>query len=425
MRVLHAPRNVANQAGYAAAALRRLGHEAEVWEYGPPSAFDFPVDRRIPLDSRDPRIFFDTFRDALDRFDVLHFHFGRSLFPEQWGGVPPLWDLPIYRALGKRVFFTFHGSDCRLRSVHLERNPWSYYRTSDIASDDDRVRKVVQVIRTYADAMFITSPDYLAYVPDAVFMPRIIDLADWREQEPAQREAPVVLHVPSRRGTKGTERILAGLAALRAGGVEFEQRLLEGVSHDEARRAIQDADIVIDNVITGDYEVVSIEAMASGRVAVANMADDVLAHYDDPPVYSLTPDTFEDRMRALIADVGLRRSLAARGRPYVAGLHDAPVVARRLVGFYERPSRGVAQRAFPDWISLDSARKIEHLDDLLARAQVREADLRRRLGLPVEGAADLRTGTERTKDLLPDRIRLPLRRARARARTWLSRRRPS
>lgn len=422
MRILHV-RQIANQAGYAAAALRRLGHEVEVWEYGPPSAFNFPVDRRILYESRDPRIFWDTFQDALERFDVFHFHFGRSLFPDQWGGVPPLWDLPIYRALGKKVFFTFHGTDCRIRRIHLERNPWSYYRTSDIPADDDRTEKVIQVVRTYANAMFITSPDYFAFIPDAVFMPRIIDLADWREQEPVQREVPVVLHVPSRRGTKGTERILAGLEALKAEGVPFEMRFLEGVPHDEARRAIQDADIVVDNVITGDYEVVSIETMASSRVAVANVFPDVAASYDNPPVYSLNPDTFVDGMRALIGDVELRRSLAARGRAYVAGLHDAPAVARRLVEYYERPSEPVVQRAFPDWFSLDGQRKIEHLDAMLARAQVREASLRRQLGLPVEGVADLRTGSEKAKDFLPDSIRLPLRRARADVRTWISRRR--
>ena len=314
MRILHAARNIANQGGYVVAALRRLGHEAEIWEYGPASPFDFPVDRRIPLDVRHPRIFWDPFEEATDPFDVFPFHFGRSLFADQWGGVPPLWDLPIYRALGKKVFFTFHGSDCRIRSIHLERNPWSYYRTSDIAADDDRTQKVIQTIRTYANAMFVVSPDYLAFIPDAVVMPRVIDLADWPAQAPAQRDVPIVLHVPSRRGTKGTERILAGLRALEDEGVRFELRLLEGVPHAEARRAIQDADIVIDNVITGDYEVVSIEAMASSRVAVANIFEAVAVAYPDPPVYPVDPDTFVERMRALIVDVDGRRTLAARGR---------------------------------------------------------------------------------------------------------------
>ena len=44
MRILHAARNVANQAGDVVVALRRLGHDAELWEYGA-NPFGFPSDR--------------------------------------------------------------------------------------------------------------------------------------------------------------------------------------------------------------------------------------------------------------------------------------------------------------------------------------------------------------------------------------------
>src|SRR4029453_12289529 len=100
--------------------------------------------------------------------------------------------------------------------------------------------------------MFVVSVDYLPFVPEAEVLPRVIDLAEWPEQAPDQRETPVVLHVPSRRGTKGTDLILEGLRQLESEGVPFELRLLEGVPHDEARRAVAAADVVVDNVLTGD-----------------------------------------------------------------------------------------------------------------------------------------------------------------------------
>ena len=239
MRILHAARNPANQAGYVVAALRRLGHDAQLWEYEG-NRFGFPADRVIDISSGDPAVFWRTFEDAIARFDVLHFHFGRTLFPNDWGGVPPLWDLPIYRVLGKKVFHTWHGSDCRIRAVHLEVNPWSYYRTSDVGADDDRTRKTIEVFRTYADRQFVVSPDYLAFVPDAQVMPRVIDLDEWPEQAPVQRAAPRLLHVPTRRGTKGSDVIIAGLERLRAEGLAFDFTLLEGVSHDELRRSSEE-----------------------------------------------------------------------------------------------------------------------------------------------------------------------------------------
>lgn len=408
LRILHAARNPADQAGIVVRAMRRLGHEAEVWVYDE-NPFRFEVDREIDIRSGDARIFWQTFEEALERFDIIHFHFGRSLFPDDWGGVPPLWDLPIYRILGKKVFATWHGSDCRLMRVHLERNPWSYFRHSDLRPDDDRTAKVIEVFRTYADRQFVTAPDYLDYVPDAEVLGRVIELEAWPEQAAEQRPVPRILHVPSRRGTKGTEILLPAIDRLRAEGLDFEFTLLEGVPHEAARQAIREADIVVDNLVTGDYELVSIEAMASSRVAVANIQDASSAAFPGSPVFSVDPDTVVERLRALIGDLGLRRDLAARGRAHVARHHDGSAAAERLVAAYRAPSQPVSKRAFPDWLSLSPARRIESLERLLSDAQAREMTYRRRLGLPVE-AVDDRT----LKDRVPMPLRLFLRRSRAR-----------
>lgn len=417
LRILHAARNPADQAGVVVRALRKLGHEAEVWVYDE-NPFRYQVDREISIKSGDPQVFWRTFLEAIERFDVIHFHFGRSLFPDDWGGVPPLWDLPIYRILGKKVFATWHGSDCRQMRIHLEKNPWSYFKSSDLRPDDDRTAKVVEVFRTYADRQFVTAPDYLDYVPEAEVLGRVIDLEEWPEQAPEQRQRPLVLHVPSRRGTKGTEFLLPAIEALKAEGLAFDFQLLEGVPHDEARRAIRNADVVVDNLITGDYEIVSIEAMASSRVAVANIQAPSARAFPDAPVFSVDPAIVQDRLRGLIGDLELRRSLAARGRAHVAATHDAPVAAEKLVAAYTAPSRPVARQAFPDWVSLAPARRVEQVERLLAEARHRELDYRRRLGLAVE-LPDDRTA----KDRLPMPVRLVLRRWRARLTQAVRRRR--
>lgn len=420
MRVLHASRNIADQAGTVVRTLRRMGVDAEVWEYDP-SPFGYPVDRSIPLDGKDPVVFWSTFLEAIDRFDVFHFHFARTLFPNSWGGVPPLWDLPIYRILDKRVYFTFHGSDCRIREIHERVNPWSYYRYSDVQADDDRTRKTIEVVRTFADRMFVTSVDLLHFVPEAEVTPRVIDLGDWPERSPETRDVPQILHVPSRRGTKGTDLIIAALDRLRADGVAFDLRLLEGVSHDEARAAIQDADIVVDNVLTGDYEVVSIEAMASSRVTVANIQAGSAEAYPDAPAVNVDPTTFEARMRALIEDPDDRRRRGALGRPYVARVHDAPIIAAQLLAAYAAPRRPVPVRSHPDWLSLAGSRTIEQrdrriaaLEQDLARVRRREDRLRVRLGMEPLGGIEPRRTSQAFKDALPDPLRVALRRFRAR-----------
>jgi len=187
MRILHAPNNIANQAGYVADALRALGHDVEVWEFSP-SAFAFPYDRAVDISDRNPIAIWEAFDEAVRRFDIFHFHFGRSFFSFPWAGMPPpFWDLPILKMLGKKVFFTFHGSDCRIRRIHEEVNPWSYFKFSDIQADDERTETNIRIISSFADAMFIVSPDYKPFVPAATVMPRVIDLSEW----PADRKSVV------------------------------------------------------------------------------------------------------------------------------------------------------------------------------------------------------------------------------------------
>ena len=50
---------------------------------------------------------------ALRQYDVFHFYFGNTLFP--W----PFPDLPLLRALGKRIIFHFCGCDVRQRARSL------------------------------------------------------------------------------------------------------------------------------------------------------------------------------------------------------------------------------------------------------------------------------------------------------------------
>jgi glycosyltransferase involved in cell wall biosynthesis len=365
MRILHAPSNIANQAWYAAQGLRALGYDVEVWEYGD-ARFGFPADRLIDTSARDENVIWEHFLEAIERFDVFHFHFARSLIPT-WVRVPFLWDVPMLRLLGKKIFFTFHGAECTVRRIHEQTNPWSYFRYSDLDADDDLILKRIHLIRTYADEMFVVSTEYFPFVPDARWVPRIIDLSEWPAQEPEIRSRPRVLHIPSRRGKKGTEMILSGLERLRGEGLEFDLALVEGVSHEEAKKQIRSADIVVDNILTGDYEVVSMETMASSRVAVANVSDEVVEAYGgDIPVHNVNPETFVDRMRALISDREACLEVASRGRRHVARHHDAPVIAGLLAERYAAAEPKTPRRAHPDWYASGGARTIELLEEKIA-----------------------------------------------------------
>lgn len=408
LRILHAPRNIAGQGSDIVAALRRLGHHAELWE-DVPDVFGRPSDRMLALDRADGRPTWDAVRDVAERFDIVHFHFGHTFVPRN-GALPPYWDVPVLRSLGLRLYFTFHGSDIRMGRIHGEINPWSDLFVGPTQPDDDRIEKSLQVIRTYADAMFVTSVNYLAYVPDAGYLPRVIDLADLPPIPPRARAVPVIAHAPTRRGTKGTDLLLAILDGLRADGLEFELRLLEGVSHAEVMATLAEADILLDNVVAGSYGIVSLEAMASSTVAVSSMSDAVMEAHPDVPVVRINPETAATALRRLIPDVERRQQLGLAGRAFVERVHDADRVAEQLVEHYRAPRRPVRGRAMPDWMSMKPARQIETLEARiealevdLARARRNERQLRGRLGLPPEETPAIARRV--TRRLVPMRIR--------------------
>ena len=386
LRILHAPRNIAGQGSDIVAALRRAGHEAELWE-DVPDAFGRDADRALHLDLHDARATVDAIMEAARRFDVIHFHYGRTLVP-WWGILPPYWDLPVLRGLSVKVFFTFHGTDARIERLHASVNPQSHRFVPPAPPEDDRTEKSHQVIRTYASGMFVVSMNYLAYVPDARYMPRVIDLAAWPALAPRARSRPVIVHAPTKRSTKGTELLLPALDRLRAEGLDFDLRLLEGVPNAEVRATLADADILVDNLVGGSYGIVTLEALASSAVAVSNYTDAVARAHPDLPVVRADPDTIADVLRPLIADPAARRTIAARGRPFVEAVHSADVVAARLVEAYRAPGTPLRPGVMPDWMSLQSTRTVETLEgriaDLqveLSRAKRREMDLRERLGL--------------------------------------------
>ena len=389
LRILHAPRNIAGQGSDIVAALRRLGHHAELWEDAP-DVFGRESDRVLTLDRTDGRPTWNALREVVEQFDIVHFHFGYTFVPRN-GVLPPYWDVPLLRSLGLRVYFTFHGSDIRMGRIGTEVDPWSKLFVTPNPPEDDRIEKSLQVIRTYADEMFVTSVNYLAFVPDATYLPRVIDLGGMPPLEPRARRVPVIVHAPTRRGTKGTELLLPILEQLRTDGLEFELRLLEGVSHAEVMAALADADILLDNVVAASYGIVSLEAMASGAVAVSCMSDAVVAAHPDVPVVRINPGTAATVLRGLIPDVEERRRLGELGRTFVERVHDADVVAGQLVEHYVAPRRPIRDRAMPDWMSMKPARHVERLEARiealevdLARARRIERQLRGRLGLPRE-----------------------------------------
>jgi len=361
VRILEAPLNIAAQPWNIAQGLRSLGHDVEVWQYGP-NPFDYPCDRQIKFPPDRPSDLWAPIDEALERFDVFHFHFARTLVPRQIGPIPGMWDLPLYRAAGKPIFFTFHGSDVRLRSKHLDLNRWSYFRYADVPCDEDDILKRLAIVRTYANAHWICSPVNRPFVPDAGFHPRAILVEQWPFVDPVRRDRPRVVHIPSRRATKGTDFVLRGVVEAEEKGLRFDFKLIEGLPNAEVPRVMAEADILVDNLLLGDYEVTGLEAMSMGKTVIARIDPEVEREMGTVPVLNADPDDFVEVLRRAVEDFELRDRLAKEGRAFVEANHDATAVAARILPTFLQPPTTI-ELSFPDWAVLHDARRAERLEE--------------------------------------------------------------
>lgn len=373
MKVLLAPSNVADQSTSISAGLAALGHDVEIWNYGP-SPNGFRVDRQFdPVTAED---YYDVLRTSIEEsFDVYHFHTARSLIPAR-GGIPQMWDLPLLRALGKRIVVSFHGSDVRRASHHVDDDPWSFYRFADIPCDEEKIDTRLALLRTYAHAMTVSSVLDQVYVPDATYLPKSLDLPRYRMTPLPNRHRPVVLHATRRRATKGTDIIEQELEEL-GRRFDFEVRIIEGAGHEELLREMSSADIVVEKLLGGDAGVLSLEAMALGRVAVARIRDEVIERHPDMPVVNANPETFGEVMAGLLSSPERRADLGAAGRAYVEAEHSALSTGRILERIYSAAAPRPA-RPHPDWASDPSPRRLEQAYARIDALETTVARLRQR-----------------------------------------------
>ena len=356
LRVLHCPALVGGHAYGLARAERELGLESRTLTLEQPQ-YGYETDevlfpegtRRL---ARELRRWGFVLRE-LRSFDVVHFNFGSTLMPSQHpeahvltrlyaslvGGA----DLRALRGT-TAVVATYQGDDARQYAARFDALS-GYF---DPRADEARRASIRRLTRR-ADHVFALNPDLLAVLPpSATFLPYAsVDPREWPEIPPTGRGVPVIVHAPTDRNVKGTDHLVRAVAALRASGAEVELLLVEGVTRDEARAAYEQADLVVDQLITGWYGAVAVEAMALGKPVLAHLHPDDLERVpselaEELPVIDATPTTVETVLRELVTDGGRLTELGRAGRRFVERWHDPRAVARTTKEIYEAAVRSRA-----------------------------------------------------------------------------------
>jgi len=345
-RLLVGPANYAGQGREWARALEReyAGLGARCMAVAVPGAHAFPADTTVPFPVyRHSRAWQEREREAvISGFDHVLVESMRPLFGSLYPSISD--EIAALRDAGISIALMAHGTDFRSPARHIAAHRWSPFaddpRSSRLQQIADRNAAVAQASGV---PVFVSTPDLLDDLPDAIWCPVVVDLDRWSAGTApfTGTGAPLVVHIPTSPHAKGTHLVEPALQRLHDRGV-IEYRRLEGIPSSAVPEALGAADIVLDQFRVGSYGVAACEAMALGRTVVGHVAPRVREHVAtttglELPIIEADPESLERVLEQIIEDREGSAARAKSGRPFVQAVHSGSMSARALWRGWLRP----------------------------------------------------------------------------------------
>jgi len=341
MRILHCPVDVGGQAWMISRAERRLGYESDHMVFSG-SYIDYPADYNLNFKKNS---FLSNFLKtalfllrAIKKYDIFHFYYAKSI-------LPLCLDLPILKIFGKKIFFTFQGSDIRRRGYFLKRFKTDVYKdckeiTHKKFFDFFRLLRL-KIAVFLANKTFVLNPDLKLISPSSEMLPYgNVDLDNWFPVGFKRKDnSLIILHAPTNRALKGTKYLIEAVSKLKKEGYPVNLKLLEGIKHNQMREFCRDADIVVDQLLIGWYGGFAVETMALGKPVVCYLNEDLfylVSWAKDIPIINANSATVYDKLKWLIENPKEREKIGKMGREFVEKWHNPVRIAEKLIKFYEK-----------------------------------------------------------------------------------------
>ncbi|MER5882251.1 glycosyltransferase [Streptomyces sp. NPDC001941] len=333
------PANYAGQGAAYAQAISRINPDVsvEVVMNKRPESFDYPADVYVDATRlREMEVQFQQVERIVGRYTHLLVDAFMPVFG-YLNGSTLSGDLAALKQARVKVGVLAHGSDIRHPGRHMERHEFSLFHDAPEGIVDKLQAKAEANRRIAEEAglpLYVTTPDLLDDLPSAAWTPLVVDVAAWATDKPVmERVRPIVLHAPSKRWTKGTDRIMPLLTELHDKGV-IDFRLAEGIPWAEMRALVQECDLVLDQFTTGSYGTFAVEAMAAGKPVVGYISDQVKDVTQGAlPIVPATPRDLRQVLDSLLDDRDRTARIGRESVEFARTYHDGTWTAQVLSGF--------------------------------------------------------------------------------------------
>lgn len=323
---------IANQMNMLNTQFKKMGIKSTAIDYYP-SYLKYDSEHRIDINK------FNSLKEAdiatkelaaklIAENDIFHFHFGTTLTLDNS-------DLSIIKELGKKVIMQYWGSDVRMLSKAKELNPYAVVK--DV--DEDNIKRKLEYISKHIPNCIVDYElaEYVKDYHENIFYSRVgMDLSKYRPKSKNPKEKMCIVHAPTSTNVKGTYYILEAIENLKE-KYDFEFILVQNMSHSEAVKTYQKADLIIDQILLGSYGVFAVESMAMGKPVIGWISDFMKEKYPkELPIISANPDNIEQKIEYVINNRDMLKKIGIDGRKYVEKYHDINVVTNNIIDIYKK-----------------------------------------------------------------------------------------
>lgn len=331
LKVLHGTMEIANQMYTTTEGLKRLDCKTKTLNYYP-SYLKYKSDYTIDLG------LFNSWEEAnletknlasklISENDIFHFYFGTSMTLDYS-------DLPLLKELGKKVIMQYVGSDVRMYSKAIKLNKYAVVK--DI--NEDNIKRKLEIISSYVSNCLV---DYelAEYVKDyhtnIHYIRATIDLSKYKCVKEVSNKKFKIVHAPTAPEVKGTRYILKAIEELKE-KYDFEFELVQGMSHEQATKIYEKADLIIDQILIGSYGLFAVESMAMGKPVICWISDFMKENYPkELPIISANPENIKEKIEYAIKNKDMLKGIGLLGRKYVEKYHDVNIIAKDMVKIYK------------------------------------------------------------------------------------------
>lgn len=276
--------------------------------------------------------------------DIFIFIFSESFFPSslllaksriaRWLAYR---DLPILKAMGKKIVIVTNGSDVRHFSEtekQASEDGYKYHVCLNCAYREtcflSLKKEKVGIIERYADYIYSTPLiGHLFKRPYINFKLPVV-LSRTRYAFTVTPD-PLILHAPTDRSIKGTKYIIEAVERLGKEGYRFRFLLCENMKNTEVMKKLEESEIVVDQLLARGHGLFALEAIARGNVVLNHATPGRYGSPPDQPFIITTPDTVYDNLKMVLENPGFRVKKAQEGRAYVEKYHDHVDVSRKFL----------------------------------------------------------------------------------------------